>query len=181
MTSQETSSSIVIEMLHCTPNNMDLDQVSWNRYIQLHRFILSQRGALVKTNLVAVYTQYIGYKLPLPFVVSSCGRTVRALALPTEDRGFESHWKQIEGIFFLFRVFSYVIISAQTIDLLCISKIFLYFFSHNACLVPFIFHLQEILFFSESKSVGVTMHLCTGQCIFSPPEFFINSLISSIK
>ena len=95
MTSQETSSSIVIEMLHCTPNNMDLDQVPWNRYIQLHRFIPSQRGALVKTNLIAVYTQYIGYKLPLPFVVSSCGLMVRALALLTEDRGFESHWKQI--------------------------------------------------------------------------------------
>ena len=73
MTSQETSSSIVIEMLQCTRNNMDLDQVPWNRYIQLHRFIPSQRGALVKTNLVAVYTQYIGYKLPQYFVISFGG------------------------------------------------------------------------------------------------------------
>ena len=33
---------------------MDLDQLPWNRYIQLHRFIPSQRGNLVKIHLVAL-------------------------------------------------------------------------------------------------------------------------------
>ena len=38
----------------CRGNNMDLDQLPWNRYIQLHRFIPSQRGNLVKIHLVAL-------------------------------------------------------------------------------------------------------------------------------
>ena len=33
---------------------MDLDQLPWNRYIQLHRFIPSQRGNLVKIHLIAL-------------------------------------------------------------------------------------------------------------------------------
>ena len=35
-------------------NKMDLDHVPWICYIQLHRFILSQRGDLVKIHLVAL-------------------------------------------------------------------------------------------------------------------------------
>ena len=33
---------------------MDLDHLSWSRYIQLHRFIPSQRGNLIKIHLIAV-------------------------------------------------------------------------------------------------------------------------------
>ena len=38
---------------HKQCNKMDLDQVPWIRYIQLHWFISSQRGDLVKIHLVA--------------------------------------------------------------------------------------------------------------------------------
>ena len=70
---------------------MDLDQVPWNRYIQLHRFIPSQRGDLIKTNLVAVHTQYIEYKLPTHFVVRFGGLMDKASDLLSDGRGFESY------------------------------------------------------------------------------------------